>query len=431
MTERVLRRELEAAINDYRAGKSLEACLLVASEKVHPYLRIFDSLSVAQEPLDPGELRARLRRRFVSGAMSEIRASEASTSRLGRIAAAAAAAFIVGAAVNPVLAQELVDQVARTFGSAVSATVSRVLEVDSGPIARDASTHEAAPAQVVQYEIVDADFGPGSSHVASDTPVSRPGGPSHPAGDLPGGGLEPGTGGSNPPGQGLPDPDIELPSAPSAVAPPPAQPAASDSSPAAPPTFSDNPAPAAGDGGAPESAESHQPAEGPPASPPATAEETSAVSPPGVGLAHSEGRGDDLPEHANAGSRDTALDHAAESGKKVGQSGDTGNAGNPPGQANVPAGTGGPSGNSASEPGEVTAAGVGAVRTLPINPVSPGPANGGDSGAPVQPPGEPNASASTGPSAQDSQGNSKAAPGSGEAATGSPGQPPGQDKKPT
>ena len=432
--ERSLRSHLETAINDYRSGATIEACLQTSPEAIHPYLRVFDQLALAQEPLDRGQLRTSLRRRFVSGALSELRSTGATGSRMGRVAAAAATAFIVGAAINPALADELVHQVARTFGSAVSSTLSQVFEDGRGASADAAARSQPAATEEDLVPLLESSASP----VLPIAPPSATDDPGNPA-------SASNTGGGGEIADGAP-PIVDHPVVPTAMPPDPTTSAPSGPNPATSGGSSvGTPAVAVpspgGDGTLPV-------ASGPttelplPDSPVAPLEADEATGPPAYGLAHSNGRGDDLPGQANGGNRDVALADAADSGNKLGQPGTVGNAGDPPGlAAGSDAGNGvsqsGSPGNAATAPGLVEAAGDDAQSIIPIDPAgnpqtgpnakgaSPAGADGsGDVPGPIGGNASDAAAESNGPAAGAGVSSASANPagGSGSAAADPPGQ---------
>jgi hypothetical protein len=130
MNERTLRHELERALDRYRAGAPLQACLAGAPAEIHPYVRAFDQVARAFSAPARDEFRAQLRMRFVRGAMGELDLPPRPFGLRARVATAVGAAFVMGAVVNPALANELVHQVGTTFGQAASEIVGSVLQVE-------------------------------------------------------------------------------------------------------------------------------------------------------------------------------------------------------------------------------------------------------------------------------------------------------------
>ena len=129
MSERKNVQRLDAAIADLLRGVPLEAVLARTDAELAPYLRVFGELQAIPPAVEgpSDEFRLRLRARFVQGANREARLDRGRGSRFQRAAVASAASLILGSALNPTLAHELVTQVRETMGRAAADVLSAAL----------------------------------------------------------------------------------------------------------------------------------------------------------------------------------------------------------------------------------------------------------------------------------------------------------------
>src|SRR5687768_5207306 len=136
--------ELQLALQlDHAFDRLLRGDPIVAVEEdferqLIPYLEAFAALlELTSSPARP-EYRAELRRRFVGGGSATAPAD--GVSLLGRAAAIIAATFLVGSAINPALARNLVQSVSDTMGAEIAAVVESVLQTGTVAPATDPET---------------------------------------------------------------------------------------------------------------------------------------------------------------------------------------------------------------------------------------------------------------------------------------------------
>jgi hypothetical protein len=143
MDDRELISGLNSAIERLLSGDPAVAVEEDVEIGIRPYVEIFALLlEGTTDPARP-EFRASLRARFVGSA----EAPGHHAGRLGRDAAFAAATFILGSAVNPVLARSLVASISETMGNEVAQAVSRMLDLNSdGDVASPPEETHGSPA---------------------------------------------------------------------------------------------------------------------------------------------------------------------------------------------------------------------------------------------------------------------------------------------
>lgn len=177
-------RRLDEAIAALLTGTPIDRVLAHTDRDLAPYLRAFNQLQALQPPALPPpseEFRLRLRARFVQGANHETRVARGRGGKFQRAAVAGAASLILGSALNPALAQELVHHVRETMGRAAADVLNAALFIE-----RRADSGSQVPQQ---YDSESSPPGTGNNEpggtVAGDS-IAGTAGPGPGALDLPG-----------------------------------------------------------------------------------------------------------------------------------------------------------------------------------------------------------------------------------------------------
>ncbi len=374
--------QLDIALDRLLWGDPIVAVEEDIDRALIPYIEAFAALLELTGEAARPEFRQALRDRFAGQGASPARSDAPGT--LGRFAAIIAATFVVGSAINPALARNLVQSVSDTMGAEIASVVESVLTVGrADPPPGIASSPEPAASHANADVVVVA---PHSADAAlSESPATKvePGNPPSEQGSA-GTSAQPTTPG--PPSGHQPGPSPKAnPNVPAAVPPPAA------SGPAAPSPASPATPPVAGD--PPGSAAPGAPAETP--NPPATGEPEGETDPTHDGTIAGESPedpgsddpaplDDDAPgQPANPGANPPVNPGSQPPGNPGGTPpGSPGNQPPPSPSSNPPNTAGGgqpgsaPEGNSPPNTGKVGAAGnSGGSQALP-NPVNPKPQGG-------------------------------------------------------
>ncbi|MEX0784290.1 MAG: hypothetical protein WD557_16740 [Dehalococcoidia bacterium] len=357
--------QLDVAFDRLLWGDPIVAVEEDTERELIPFIEAFAALlEIAREPART-EFRLSLRKRFVDEGSAAARSDAGGM--LGRVAAVVAAAFVVGSAINPALARNLVQSVSDTMGAEIAGVVQDVLS-GGAPVASEEGSGEASASESWAAEPpIAIDFAPAAviADPALGAAESTPADLSAPSG----GGAPPSAHAPGP--SPLANPNATAPK-PAAIAPAPATaPGAADvDTPAAyaPPSIPSS--------GPPSNASDHPnpvaPADDPPAgsSPEVTdgAGESTSGEPPDDGVDETPRPGQSA-AHANPGNQGQANGSSGPQNSGANQPGNPGN--NQPGNA-------GPSEGHASKNTGVVASSNGGASPLepPGKNVSPGQPHG-------------------------------------------------------
>jgi len=341
---------LDDTISRFLASADPVAAIAATPAEFRPYVQVLADLQAAVVPPPSEGFRERLRSRLVGQARASRPAVVAAAPRLQRAASAGAAALVLGSAMQPALAQELVQHVRATLGDSVAALLESAMREVPAPAPQEDTpgTGQPAPqspyggAPAAQPSSGTADLGiPGSPPTtagARQDPALAPAAPGTP---VQGPFVITGHSPASPPSPSLADGGATVNEAPA--------PAKSVALPAgqgqhgaghSQPTTGTTGGPAPADG-EPEVAPAGS-TSAPAAEPGDTGTPPAAASAPDVNPASDPpGPAASIPANANGGNRDEALANAAESGNKNGwdkqdaESSPGNSPETPPGQANA------------------------------------------------------------------------------------------------
>ncbi len=166
--------QLDSAVDRLLWGDAIVAVEEDVPHELIPFVETFAALlEITREPARP-EFRQALRARFI-GEGPAVAGTGAGAALLGRVAAVVAATFVVGSAINPALARNLVQSVSDTMGEEIAGVVQDVLMTGRSDAASPSANGVERVSQESLTELAQAisDMTAGEPHAAvSDTAAS-------------------------------------------------------------------------------------------------------------------------------------------------------------------------------------------------------------------------------------------------------------------